>query len=532
MQYVMKEIKKRKGLSTLAIVAIAAVIIILVLAGVYFMLPALQKPTTIIIGTTDKIADLDPAQAYDFFTWEVLQNEAEGLMKYIPGGTDLTFGLAQSYNVSADGLVYVFNLKPNLKFNDGTPLNASDVKRSLDRVITIQGDPAWLVADFVQSVTVLNETAVQITLKTPVSYFTALLATPPSFVVSANYSNVHYDSDNKAGGCGPYRIVNWTRDQTLYLEANPYYYNTSQPLTKNIVIKFYSSATTMRLDLEAGNIDVAWKSINPVDLASLQANANLTVLAVPGPVIRYMVLNEFPSSAPINNPLVRQAIAVALNRTDICSSVYLNTQAPLYTMIPIGMWSHTDVFQTKFGVGPNMTLAQSLLQQAGYTTNNKAVIDFWYTPSHYGDLEADLAQKIKVQLENTGLITVNIHSAEWTTYQSNSRTDVMPVSLFGWYPDFIDPDDYSTPFWSWPANHWLGNSYNDSAMIALLANAQILTSQDARAAQYVIAQNMSATECFTIPIMQGQLTMAAKTGIGGIVLDPTSTFRYYLLYWK
>jgi len=333
-----------------------------------------------------------------------------------------------------------------------------------------------------------------------------------------------------AGGCGPYRIVNWTRDQTLYLEANPYYYNTSLPLTKNIVIKFYADASTMRLDLEAGNIDVAWKSIKPVDIASLQANANLTVIQTPGPAIRYLVLNEF--FTPLNNELVRQAVAAALNRSAICSIIYQNIQTPLYTMIPAGMWSHTDVFKDEFGPGPNMTMALSLLQQAGYNATNKAVIELWYTPSHYGDEEAPLALMIESQLESTGAITVNINSAEWTTYQANGRGDVMPMSLFGWYPDFVDPDDYTSPFWSWPANHWIGNSYNDSVMIDLLKNAQILNSQSARSAQYVIAQQMSVDECFTIPIMQGQLTMAAKTGIGGIVLDPTMTFRYFLLYWK
>lgn len=144
MQYIIKKGKKSKGLSTVAIVAIIAVIIIVIAGAYYLMLPSLQKPALIKIGTTDKISDMDPANAYDFYTWEVLNNVAEGLMKYIPGGTDLTLGLAESYTVSTDGMVYIFNLRPNLMFDDGTPLNATDVKRSLDRVIAIQGDPACL----------------------------------------------------------------------------------------------------------------------------------------------------------------------------------------------------------------------------------------------------------------------------------------------------------------------------------------------------------------------------------------------------
>jgi peptide/nickel transport system substrate-binding protein len=530
MQYYLRG-KKSKGISTALIVALIVVIIIVIAGAYYLMQPApVPKPTSIIIGTTDKISDMDPANAYDFYTWEVLNNVAEGLMKYTPGGTNLELGLAQSYTISTDGLVYTFNLKPNLKFGDGTPLNASDVKRSLDRVIRINGDPAWLVNDFVQNVTVLNATGVQIALKTPVSYFLALLATPPSFPVSPQYNLTAIDSDQKAGGCGPYRILNWTRDSQLILEANPNYYNTSLPLTKTIVIKFYNDASTMRLDLEAGNIDIAWKSIRPVDLASLRSNANLTVTQVPGPFIRYMVLNE--DIAPFDNVLVRQAIAAAINRNGITSTIFLNTTTPLYTMIPAGMWSHTDVFSDKFGVGQNITLAKSLLEQAGYNSTNKVSIDLWYTPSHYGDTEANVALLLKNSLESTGYITVTLKTAEWTTYLANWRTDVMQLSLGGWYPDFIDPDDYTSPFWSYPANHWLGHSYNDSVMINLLQGAQIKTSQSARSADYVLAQQMSANESFTIPLMQGQLTMASKKGIGGIVLDPTMIFRYYLIYWK
>jgi peptide/nickel transport system substrate-binding protein len=152
--------------------------------------PAVASPAaaTLTIGVTDKVTDLDPANAYDFFTWEVLYNTMAGLLRYKPGTTDLEPDLAESWTVLEGGKVWVFKLRPNLKFCDGTPLTAADVKRSIDRVMKINGDPAWLVTDFVERVEAPNATTVVFYLKAPVSYFLALLATPPYFPVHPKYA--------------------------------------------------------------------------------------------------------------------------------------------------------------------------------------------------------------------------------------------------------------------------------------------------------------------------------------------------------
>jgi peptide/nickel transport system substrate-binding protein len=91
----------------------------------------------IVIGVTDKVTDLDPSNAYDFYTWEVMYNTMGGLMRYKPGTTELEPYLAESYEVLEDGKVYVFHLRKDLKFADGTPCTAHDVVRSIERVIRV-----------------------------------------------------------------------------------------------------------------------------------------------------------------------------------------------------------------------------------------------------------------------------------------------------------------------------------------------------------------------------------------------------------
>jgi len=143
--------------------------------------PAKPKPKvkTITIGVTDKITELDPANAYDFYTWEVLNNIMGGLMRYKPGTTELEPFLAKSYEVKENGLVYIFYLRKDLKFADGTSCTAKDVVRSIKRVMKISGDPSWLVNDFVKDVVAVDDYTVKFILKKPASYFLALVATPP-----------------------------------------------------------------------------------------------------------------------------------------------------------------------------------------------------------------------------------------------------------------------------------------------------------------------------------------------------------------
>ena len=401
------------------------------------------KPKPIILGTTDKITVLDPAKCYDFYTWEIFNNIGEGLLKYKPGTTEIVPGIAESYEVSEDGKVYTFHLRSGLKFTDGTPLDASAVKYSIDRVMKLGLDPSWLVSAFVEKVEVVDELTVKFILKKPVSYFPSLVATVPYFPVSPKSYPADKMAEPLVGHYGPYKIKRWIRDVELVLEANPDYYGTP-PKTKEFIIKFYKDASTLRLAVETGEIDIAWRTLKPTDILDLKARGVLTIEEVPGPYIRYLVLRC--NQAPFNDVRLRRAIAAAIDRNKICNEVYKGTVEPLYSMIPEGMWSHIDAFKEEYGVR-NLTLAKELLKEAGYSEENPFEFELWYTPTHYGDLEADVALVIKESLEETGMMKVTLKSAEWATYAAEYiAKGVMPIFLLGWYPDYLDPDDYTTCF--------------------------------------------------------------------------------------
>jgi peptide/nickel transport system substrate-binding protein len=132
-----------KAISRMAIVGIVIVIIVIAAVAGYYLLQPTEK--ILIMGTTDSVEScLDPARAYDYFGWEIIQSLGSGLVEYRPGATgaaeDIVPALATSWSVSEDGKVWTFNLRQGVKFDDGTEFNATHVKYTFDRGIGI-ADP-------------------------------------------------------------------------------------------------------------------------------------------------------------------------------------------------------------------------------------------------------------------------------------------------------------------------------------------------------------------------------------------------------
>ena len=479
------------------------------------------KPRTVVIGVTDKVTDLDPAKAYDFFTWEVLSNVMAGLVKYDPKTGDIVGDLATSWETQEDGKVWIFHLRKDAKFADGTPCTAKDVVRSINRVMKINSDPAWLVTDFVEKVEALDDYTVKFTLKKPVGYFLAVAATVPYYPVHPNYPEDKVASDATWGGCGPYKIVEFVRDERLVLEPNPYYYG-EKPKNDKVVILFYKNAQALKSALEAGDIDIAWRTLNPEDINDLK-NKGYNVIEVPGLFIRYIVVKT--DAPPTDNKLVRQALAAAIDRKEIAQVVYQGTVEPLYSLVPSTMWSYKPVFKEKYGDG-NIELAKQLLQQAGYSEDNPLHVELWYTPTHYGDTEADLAALIAQQWERTGMIKVDVKSSEWGQFVDQLSSGQFMLSLLGWYPDYLDPDNYLTPFLKSTANSWTGTGYKNPKVDQLLEQASTLTDKNERARLYEQVQEILAEDVPFIPLVQGKLYVVTGDKVQSLTVSPLMFLIY------
>ena len=502
--------------------------------------------TTLVVGTTDSVElTLDPAQAYDYFGWNIMQQIGDTLVSVTPGsttGADFMPDLATTWNSSSDLKVWDFNLRTGVKLPDGTEFNATHVKYSFDRAIALipnipEGAPAGLEYNkIINRTDVLDTYKVRFVLNFPFSAFLGILSCRASAIVDPTYApiaQVNYTAGNARGSTplafvGPYYLSTWTRvgssDIEIKLDANPHYWNAASgyPKTKHIIFRFYTDASTLRLAIEAGDIDMAFRHISPTDALDLDVNPNVKVWWGTGAFIQYFCFQE--KRAPFNDTRVRVAVAAALNRSSMCETVFLGLSSPLYSIIPPGMLGHTEAFK-KLG-DANYTYTRSLLAQLGYNETNKLTFELWYESSGHYPSSADQALLYKEALEASGVISVTLKSADWASYKLNRDNEIMDAYVYGWYPDYVDPDDYAFLYWA----GWLHTNYSNATQTALYDQARATANQTLRTELYAQIDAMAVEQCSVVPLYVSSAWAVTKPTIGGIYLDITQDMRYWLVY--
>jgi len=514
--------------------------------------PSTNK-ATLIIGTTDSVETcLDPARAYDFFGWEIIQSLGAPLVEYAPGSDQIVPSLATSWTSSSDGLQWTFNLRQGVHYDDGAEFTADAVKYSFDRNIQIADtDGPFLgigYGDIISNVTVVSPYVVQFNLNYPFAAFLSLMASQASCIIDPHNAPkagtawnmtdvvVYKDSDPRGSnpmGLGPYTLKSWTRtagkDSEIQLQANPNYWNASGgfPKTANIIIKMYADQTALALAIKSGDVDIAFRQMSATDIASMQSNAELHVWSGTGAFIQYFCMQE--KYAPFNNTVIRQAIASAINRTSLVQTVFQGQAQELYSMIPIGMFGATDTGFKSYGA-PNYTLTRQLLATAGYNENNKLTFDLWYESSGHYPQSGDQALVLQDSLQASGVITVNLHNLDWAGYKTARSEETMQAYIMGWYPDYIDPDDYIYPFVQSSGGSWLHINYNSTTMDGLVANARANTDQTTRAGIYSQINDLIAADVPLIPMYQSGAYAVTKANVQGVYLDISQQWRNWLLY--
>ncbi|RKS80100.1 peptide/nickel transport system substrate-binding protein [Motilibacter peucedani] len=486
------------------------------------------KKTAIILGTTDTVTSLDPAGAYDLPSWTVIYNVYQNLLK-IKEGTSTPVPDAASKCDFTDPTTYTCTLNAGLKFSDGTPLTAKDVKASFDRMVKIN-DPAGsasLLANL-KSTDATDDTTVTMHLDHADATFPFVLTTGAGAIVeAAKFPADKLLPSDQVVGSGPYKLTKYTAQQQAVFAVNDNYMGDDQLANNAFIIQYFNQASALKLAIEKGDVDVAYRSLAPTDIAALRKETDKGVQVVEGngTEIRYLVMQL--KQKPLDNKAVRQAIAQVIDRDAIAQNAYDGTVTPLYSMIPQGLAGAGQPFKDKYGA-PDKAKAKALLDAAGVKT--PVPVDLWYTPTHYGPNSVDELTEIKRQLDSSGLFTATVKSTEWQEYQKAYKAGTYPVFQLGWFPDFPDPDNYSAPFLDGKGGYFQ-NNYINPQLTALTAKEQGSTDAATRDATFAQIQKITAEDVPMIPVWQGKQIAAVRTGVTGVdkTFDPSFTFRFWLV---
>lgn len=493
------------------------------------------------IGILGQLNDMDPASQSDLIGWEVKSNTMSGLYSF-SHTNELVPMLAEGMpTISADGLEYTIQLRTDLRFPDGSDFTAVDVKWSIDRARSLgsftvnsvlKDSDSNFYADN-DAVQVIDPYTVKFVLQEPTSHFPALLATPPYFPISSECYSETVDNLSVCGGIGPYTIVDWVPGDRMRLRANPEWPGQPAPAFANITLRFYADADSLRRSLvEFGSIDLVWRGLPYTDFLELQqadsdGNIGTDFKAWVGPADfkSYLMFNH--TAVPWNSSLVRQAVALSVDREFLASDTFGGSRLPLYSPVPDGVAGHLPVLPQR-----NLIQARTFLAQAGYSEAVRLPIELWYvSDGRYSPIEEAYATAIKTQLEETGVFDVSLLSAPFEQFRAQIAECAYPAYLIGW-PSPGRPVDYlDVMAWTefFVTSNSFCNNYDSPVMEELVTAVLAETDPAARQQLYQQFQQKWAADLPTLELLQQYSYAISLNNINNVAIDALGLMHYEVL---
>jgi peptide/nickel transport system substrate-binding protein len=488
----------------------------------------------IVFGVGTDVDELDPRQTDTQEGYIVASNVYDCLVLYDLGATTIRPGLAESWEISDDGLVYTFNLRQGVSFHDGEPFNAESVVTWYNSVDEEAPDNQYdatrmpyikdFIVNWVDTVEAVDEFTVRMTLPAPYAPLLANLAIPIAGIISPTAIAQGLDHVQvNPSGTGAFRLAStddWTRDSQLVLQANPDYWG-GAPKVDQFILRVIPESSTRLQQVETGEIDIAW-ALTPEDVERTRENPDLIIVEADGLNTNSVEFNV--TKEPFTSREVRQALNFAINKQELSDGLYNGNMTPAGGVLPPVDWAFNPDLQS-YPYDPDR--ARELLAEAGFDEGNPLTFTFMaYTiPRGYNPAADRLATAIQEYWSEVG-VQAEIQTAEWTQYRADRREGLFTVDLFGWQGDNGDPDNFIATFFL-SANKGNGNTtfYDNPEVDDLLNQAVLVSDMDERKALYHQAEQIIVDDAPWAFLGYQKHQVVTRANITDFQLQPT--YIYY-----
>ena len=436
--------------------------------------PNAKSGGNITVTYKDDVATLDPAIGYDWQNWSMIKSLYDGLMDYEPGTTELRPGLAESYEISDDGMVFTFKLRDGVQFHNGRVMTADDVKFSLDRVTNPKtqspgagffGSIAGYEAissgetESLSGVKVIDDQTVEITLSRPDATFLHVMGLNFASVVAKEaVEAAGADFGKTAMGTGAFKLADWTIGQKLIFAKNENYWREGLPYLDTVTFEVGQEPIVALLRLQSGEVDVPGDGIPPAKFQEVMNDPAQAARVIEGGQLHtgYITLNV--KMPPFDNVDVRKAVNMAINKERI-TQVINGRAVPATQPLPPSMPGYTEGYE---GYAYDPDAAKALLADAGFADGFETELFVMNT-----DPNPRIAQAIQQDLSKIG-IKASIQSlAQASVIAAGGEPDQAPMIWSGgmaWIADFPDASNFYGPIlgcdgavqggwnWSWYCN--------------------------------------------------------------------------------
>jgi peptide/nickel transport system substrate-binding protein/glutathione transport system substrate-binding protein len=439
----------------------------------------------------------------------------EGLVKYWHGGK-IVPALAERWGFVGQNQI-VFHLRKDVKFHNGDPLTAEDVKFSLERIL----DPRTAASlrgslSVIQSVEVMDPLTVKVVLRQPFSPFLAYLAMPYATIVSRKFVQTGANLRSTMMGTGPFKFVSWEPGRAVKLVRNPDYWQKGLPLLDGIDFIPFADDQTRLTALRAGDIMIM--DFTPQEqMNTIRRDSRLALHADVG-IFMCIIFNT--SRKPYDNVKLRQAIAYAIDRDAFVRTIFDGRgQGITGDVTPEAWWSFNKALEGKYKYDPEK--AKALLREAGYPNGLQITV---LAPITYS-LHTRTAQVLQAQLGKVG-IQAQLELPEWPVVLKRHNEGDYGVEVRGLIPNINDPDFFSDYYQSDRIYYAKQVGFKDDQLDQLLAQARVVNNQAIRKTLYAKITERALDLSPWVYIAWGDQGEAARNYVKGYVHLPGPLGRY------
>ncbi|MDQ7842199.1 MAG: ABC transporter substrate-binding protein [Armatimonadota bacterium] len=479
--------------------ALAAVVVL------SWRVPAAPAPTsggTLRIGMESAPTTMDAALSTDLYSQQVYSHVLEGLVMLDPQG-GLQPALAESWTPSADGKIWTFKLRQNVRFHDGTEFTADDVKYTIDRILNPETrSPQRGSLAQISLVEAVDRHTVRITTRAPFVPILTNLATSAYILPRAAHSRLGREFARRPVGTGPYRWVEWVPEERIVLEANPDYY-AGRPSLDRLIFRFIPEASVRLAELESGGLDLI-AGIPAQDLRRLRVSLLVNLHEVVGTNYRLLAFNT--SVKPFDDVRVRQAIAHAIDKQKIVDVVWPGRGVVAEGPIPPTSWAYDERFK---GLGYNLSRARQLMAEAGQGGG----FEMNYLISATEELQREVPLIIDMLKQIN--VTVKVTAVDFPTLLDRLLKTNYDTLRVGWTTN-PEPDSllYS-PFHSSAIGGFNFTKFRNARVDELLDRARTVTDARERIRIYREAQRLIVQEAPMVFLFHEKRTYATRKAVQG-----------------
>ena len=498
----------------------------------------------VVAQNIDDIVAIDPAQAYEFSSGELVTNMYDRLVQYEPEDLEtLAGGLASEWTVDPEGKTITFTLRDGVTFHSGNPLRPEDVPFSFRRVVALEKAPAFILtqlgwtADNIEEMVTLGDNTVTIKYEgdfSPNFVLNVLASRPASIVDEATVMENEVDGDfgnawlnTNSAGTGPFKLRVYRPAELATLDANPDYFK-GAPKVGSVIIRHVAEAATQQLLLESGDVDMA-KNLTPDQIASLEGKDNVEIETYPQAAVHWFSFNQKVEA--LTNEAVWEAARYLVDYEGMAST-FLKGQMQVHQAFwPSGFPGALN--DTPFTY--DVEKAKQILADAGVELPITVTLDVINSTPF-----TDIAQSLQSTFAQAD-INFDIVPGTGAQVITKYRARTHEAMLLYWAPDFMDPhsnakafaynadnsdDKYvSTTTWR---NAWAVPEEMNKETMAALAEPD----QEKRNQMYIDLQKQVQEKAPFVVMFQAVKQVGMAPQVEGFVNGAISDFVFYRLVDK